>query len=229
MVIDRIVGLMGLFLLAGLAGLLTWNTADRPIRTLIVVVWSAVAAGTILLGSIFRGAMRTTLRRWTANRPRLHQIVLDLGAMADAYRLRVGVVAGSVVASAFIHSLFVCGFTLIDQGLFPDTAPGWVEHYLMVPLALFTTAIPLPFGALGLSEQFSRGFFRLVGYANGDIAMLGFRVIMYAAGAISIVVYLLHAREVKELAHAEHVSHTDSDPAIEPAVEREQPVSPGAL
>ena len=26
----------------------------------------------------------------------------------------------------------------------------------MVPLTLFTTAVPLPFGALGLSEQVSR-------------------------------------------------------------------------
>jgi hypothetical protein len=122
--------------------------------------------------------------------------------------------------SSFIHALNVLAFTLVDHALFPSTAPGWVEHYLMVPLALFTTAIPIPFGALGVSEQFSRGFFQMVGYANGDIAMLGFRVIMYAGGAISLLVYALYAREVRALAGAAHPPTTfnqASDPdAAEP-------------
>jgi uncharacterized membrane protein YbhN (UPF0104 family) len=215
MVIDRLVGLLGLFVLAGVAGLLTWSTADRPIRTLIIVVWCAVAAGILLLAVVFRGGMRSQLRGWTAHKPKLHQVVLDIGAMADAYRCQIPTVAGSIIASALIHSLFVCAFTLVDQALFPDTAPGWLEHYLMVPLALFTTVIPLPFGALGLSEQFSRGFFNMVGYANGDIAMLGFRVIMYAAGAISLAVYLLHSREVQSLRELEK-NVVQSDPETVP-------------
>ena len=42
MVIDRILGLLGLFLLAGIAGAVAWPMASRQVRILIVLVWVAV-------------------------------------------------------------------------------------------------------------------------------------------------------------------------------------------
>jgi hypothetical protein len=69
----------------------------------------------------------------------------------------------------------------------------------MVPLALFTTAVPLPFGALGLSEQVSDQLFKLVNHPGGAVAMMGYRVLMYAGGLISACVYLANIRQVKSL------------------------------
>ena len=45
MVLDRILGLLGLFLLAGVAGAITWRSADPQVRLLIGLVWGALAAG----------------------------------------------------------------------------------------------------------------------------------------------------------------------------------------
>ena len=44
MVIDRIVGLLGLFLLAGVAGAVAWPMASQQVRVLIVLAWVASAA-----------------------------------------------------------------------------------------------------------------------------------------------------------------------------------------
>jgi glycosyltransferase 2 family protein len=58
----------------------------------------------------------------------------------------------------------------------------------------------MPFGALGVTEQVSKTLFQnLVGFATGDLAMLGYRAIMYAAGLISVVVYLANLNQVRTL------------------------------
>ncbi len=69
----------------------------------------------------------------------------------------------------------------------------------MVPLTLFSMAVPLPFGALGLSEEVGDQLFKLVAHPSGVLAMMGFRVLMYAGGLIGACVYLERLKEVREL------------------------------
>ena len=73
------------------------------------------------------------------------------------------------------------------------------QHFLMVPLTLFTLAVPLPFGALGLTELVGGQLFKLVGHPDGELAMMGFRVLMYGAGLVCACVYLAKLKEVREL------------------------------
>jgi hypothetical protein len=76
----------------------------------------------------------------------------------------------------------------------------------MVPLILFTTAVPLPFGALGLTEEVSDQLFALVRHPEGALAMMGFRVLMYAGALVSLTVYLANLRQVRGLTEtAEHL------------------------
>jgi glycosyltransferase 2 family protein len=75
-----------------------------------------------------------------------------------------------------------------------------MQHYLVVPLVLFSTAIPMPFGASGVTEQVSKTLFQnLAGFASGDLAMLGLRAIMYATGLIGVMVYLANLNQVRTL------------------------------
>jgi uncharacterized iron-regulated membrane protein len=69
-------------------------------------------------------------------------------------------------------------------------------------LILFTTAVPLPFGALGLSEQVSGRLFGLVHHPAGAVAMMGYRVLMYAGGLVSVGVYGANISQVRTLARA---------------------------
>ena len=59
--------------------------------------------------------------------------------------------------------------------------------------------MPLPFGALGLSEGVGQQLFNLVGHPSGALAMMGFRVLMYAGGLIGACVYLWNLKEVRAL------------------------------
>src|SRR5207248_8333201 len=52
MVIDRIVGLLGLFILASVAGVSIWPMAPPPVRRLIVAAWVATGLGVLVLAVI---------------------------------------------------------------------------------------------------------------------------------------------------------------------------------
>ncbi len=79
-----------------------------------------------------------------------------------------------------------------------------VDHFLMVPLTLFTMAVPLPFGALGLTEEVGDQLFKMVGHPSGSLAMMGFRVLMYGSGLVGACVYLAKLKEVRGLTASAH-------------------------
>lgn len=199
MVIDRILGLMGLFLLAGVAGAVTWGSANAQVKTLIALVWGALLAGTTVLAVVFSPSLYRPLNRMVAGRVKLEGIVKKLEAIGSAYRERLGTVFACLALATFCHGLYVVAFYTVSAALFPSL-PTLAQHYLMVPLALFTTAVPLPFGALGLTEQISGQLFQMVHHAEGAVAMMAFRVLMYGSGVISACVYLANLRQVRTLA-----------------------------
>ena len=199
MVLDRILGLLGLFSLAGLAGALAWSSADRDVRILIGLVWTALATGFLGLAVVFSPTLYRPLNRLVAGRGKLERIVRELEAIGLAYRERLPMVFGMLGASILGHSIFVIAFYSASVALFEDL-PTLAQHYLLVPLALFTIAVPLPFGALGLSEQISGQLFQMVHHTDGAIAMMAFRILMYGAGGVSALVYLANVRQVRTLA-----------------------------
>ena len=107
------------------------------------------------------------------------------------------------------------GVAVQSQSIAPNDKirMGGTTIKLVVPLVLFTTAVPLPFGALGVSEQASKGLFGLMHYEGGAVAMLGFRVVMLAGAAIGAVVYMVNAREVRELVNAEETELPSPPPS----------------
>ena len=102
------------------------------------------------------------------------------------------------------HSLNVIAFYIVGKMLFPLMTTTVAQHFLMVPLTLFTMAVPLPFGALGISEMVAAQIFNLVGHPGGDLAMMGFRVLMYGSGLIGAIVYLAKLEDVRGLTAAAH-------------------------
>jgi glycosyltransferase 2 family protein len=199
MVLDRILGLLGLFLLASIAGAVYFKSGDPQVRLLIGLVWGALAAGLTGLAVIFSPGLYRPLNRLVHGRGKLETIVRELEGIGLAYRQNLGRVAAMLGLSTFIHGLFVLAFYSASSALFA-TMPTLAEHYLMVPLALFTTAVPLPFGALGLSEGISGKLFELVNQHEGAIAMMAFRILMYGSGIVSACFYLANLREVRSIA-----------------------------
>jgi hypothetical protein len=97
-----------------------------------------------------------------------------------------------------VHLLMVTAFYAASRAIFP-AIPSYPQHLLITPLILFSTAVPLPFGALGLTENISGELFTLVNHPGGAVAMMAFRVLMYAGGLVSLAVYLANLRQVRGL------------------------------
>jgi glycosyltransferase 2 family protein len=199
MVIDRLLGLIGLFLVAGVAGVVAWPLADRPIHILIVLVWIAVLAGLLVLSAIFNPSLTRAFLSLAERHGRGGAILREMRMLSDTYRKRPGLVAAVLAWCCGIHLLFVIAFFLVSLAIFRTGIPGFGQHLLIVPLILFSTAVPMPFGALGLSEHVSERLFALVGHPRGMLAMMGYRVLMYCGGLISAGVYLAHFKQVRAL------------------------------
>ena len=190
MVIDRILGLLGLFLLAGIAGAPGLVAGRRrgpaPDRRRL---GSRCCSGSSALAAIFGQALTrrypATPRRTRPAREDPHRASKPMSdRLPQAAR---GGRSGRLAMSMFIHALNVIAFYIVSRTIFPNDLPSLASHFLMVPLVLFTTAVPLPFGALGLSEEVSEQLFKLVAHPAGALAMMGFRVLMYGGGVVSVV------------------------------------------
>jgi uncharacterized membrane protein YbhN (UPF0104 family) len=202
MVIDRILGLLGLFLLAGVAGTLAWPMATTPVRVLIVLVGCAVVTGFLVLAAIFNQSLTRRFPSLLEGHGKLAGILHELTVMSKTYRRRLDVVAGCLAASVLVHFLMVTAFYAASRAIFTQAIPSYPRHLLIVPLILFSTAVPLPFGALGLTENISGELFKLVSHPGGVVAMMAFRVVMYAGGLVSLGVYLANLRQVRGLTEA---------------------------
>lgn len=181
-VVDFLAGLLGLFLIAAIVGTLGWSRLDPRVNVFVIVAWGGVLSAIVPLYASFR--------------PRRSRRPLP-GA---AFRQRPAVIPLAVLMGTGTHALNVLAFHSVSVAMYGASVPGLAEHFLIVPLVLFTTAVPLPFGALGVSEQASAGLFGMMGYRNGAVAMLGFRLLQFAGAAIGAGVYVMNAREVRRLA-----------------------------
>jgi uncharacterized membrane protein YbhN (UPF0104 family) len=199
MVIDRLLGLLGLFVLGAVSGAVAWRAAGPDIRMLIQLVWAAVAAGLLGLLVIFTPPLYRPLEQLAAGRGRIDLVLAELVTMAAIYRRKLGIVVAMLLVAVAGHALYVLSFYTVSRAIFPVGLPSLADHYVIVPLVLFTTAVPLPFGALGLTEQVSGQLFHLVNHPGGAVAMMGYRILMYAGGLVSALVYLANARRVREL------------------------------
>ena len=205
MIIDRILGLLGLFILASVAGVAAWGMATPAVQKLILAAWIATAAGFLLLAAIFgRVVSRFFPRAAEPHHGKLAGILAELNTMSATYQSRLDAVALALGMSIVGHSLNVFAFYLMGKMLFPDMTVTLGQHFLMGPLTLFTMAVPLPFGALGLSEGVADQLLGLVGHPSGALAMMGFRVLMYACGLTGALVYLANLKDVRGLTAAAH-------------------------
>ncbi len=228
MVIDRLLGLLALFILASIAGAIAWRDAPRDVRTLAVLAWVAVLVEGLVLVAIFAQVFSRIFPRVGTGESKLGLIVSELREMSTTYRGRLDVVVGCLVLSIFVHALNVVAFFLVGWMLFPMMPTTLGQHFLMVPLTLFTMAVPLPFGALGISELVGGQLLKLVGHPGGDLAMMGFRVLMYTGGLVGACVYLVKLKEVRELTvSAEHLD--DAPPAVNPSPEPASEAEPAGI
>lgn len=201
MILDRLLGLLGLLLLAAIAGAFAWSAADDVVRRLIVVTWVILAAALLGCTLVFScQPIWNVAHRFCLGHPRLLKIANELHALSIAYRNRPGLIASGLALAILSHGLTVIVFFLLGQALFGSgMATTLGQHFLMVPLTLLTTAVPLPFGALGLSEEVGSQLLGMLGHPSGAIVMLALRLLMLIFALEGAAVYLASYNELRAL------------------------------
>ncbi len=157
-----------------------------------------------MLAAIFAQAFSRMFPRASQGQSRLALIVAELKEMSATYRSRLDVVAACLGLSVVSHSLNVIAYYVVGKMLYPTMTTTLSQHFLMAPLMFFSMAVPLPFGALGLTEAVGDQLFKQVGHPSGFLAMMGFRVLMYTGGLVGACVYLARIKEVRELTASAH-------------------------
>src|SRR5262249_28822994 len=104
-VLDRLIGLLALFLLAAGSGTLAWGRIDPPVRRLVGVSWVVVAVTVFLLAVTFSPALYRPLARRFSRRKRLAHRLGELAATGEAYGSRPEVVLAGLVMAMGTHSL----------------------------------------------------------------------------------------------------------------------------
>jgi hypothetical protein len=198
LVLDRLLGLIGLLLLASLAAALAWSAAPAALRPLMLSVWVASLAGVLGLLILFHPLTARVVLR-LGGKSRLKGVLERLVAAGAAYRAawpRVVAAGGLAVGS---NLLSIVGFAQVSAMLFPSAAVGLPDYLLMVPLLFVTTSLPLPSGAIGVTEQVSQQLFALAGHPGGALSMMGFRVAYLGAQVIAGVCYLAQRHRLRPL------------------------------
>ncbi|MBL8830107.1 MAG: flippase-like domain-containing protein, partial [Planctomycetaceae bacterium] len=164
--------------------------------------------GTLALAAlIIPGSTGGRLSEWLCNLSRVGPTFRKLIGAVRIYRSKLGIVAFTVVMSVVSHALFAVTIYLASHGL-PGNSPGFIEHLIIVPLAMVTGVLPLPLSGLGAFEGVLDYLYRHVSTGGPEVlkgqglmTALTYRAITIAIAIVSSVFYLGHQKEVSDVMH----------------------------
>lgn len=193
--LDRIIGLAGLFILAGVAVAIgdQWALEKPEMQPLVAFVGLGivgVVAGAIVIFIPFKPGRDPFARLLEAKRFGIPTLLKIYEALRG-YRSKPRVLLTALAISCVIHvaSLtFAYYVTQVVAGFDPDF---WT-FALIYPLGLMTTALPLAPGGLGVGHVAFDKLFAMVGWSGGanvfNILVLG----QLALHLLGFIPYLLH-------------------------------------
>lgn len=218
--IDRLIGLYALLVVASIAiviaGLQNSRVPEISIISRSTLICTAIGAVAIL-ALLFPGVTNGKFSEFLSNFPKFGDTLKRVIAAVRMYRLRVGVVAGAGVMSMFVHCMLVLGLFLLAQGL-PGSAPGLLQHFVIVPLSMVTSALPLPAAGLGAFEFAMDQLYVMlppegvaVSVGQGLLVALTYRMITIGLALIGAGYYLNSRREVQAAIAQEKPKESDGN------------------
>jgi uncharacterized protein (TIRG00374 family) len=216
-IVDRVIGLLGLLFLTGFVGIFYWQEAwdVETLRWILIFVW-CVSAATILgwfavaMLPLPLAGIRERVRRF----PGLGKIFAALVRCVELYRNHSQAIVVSMLLAMLAHVGFVSSFYLCSLSVGKEV-PTWQAQFLLVPIGMVVQAVPLtPGGNLGVGEWVYKKLFEFkIGpdlAVAGLLACVAMRVVSWAVALIGLVCYLpLRATIRKECFDT---AATDADP-----------------
>lgn len=225
-VIDRLFGLYGLFVVASGAILFGGEQGLANVEVVQVIkkttlISTAVGAVVILLLLIpgFTGGRVTRL----LNRvPGIGHTLVRLIEAIRIYRAKYPVLLLAMVMSLGVHSLLAVTLYCIARGL-GGAYPTFAEHLLIAPIAALAGAMPIAPAGLGAFELTLNELYKTVSnvpgiaVTYGFIVALGYRVVTVLVALPGVYYFLSGRREVMEVIHEaeEEAEEEETDRATE--------------
>jgi uncharacterized protein (TIRG00374 family) len=215
-VMDRALSIWALVLLVAVVGTIAWafdlldEAALGPSETIIVTADMLIGISLALwiVTGIWSQRSTDQLSEKLLRVPRIGESLAHLWQAAWLYRNRPGAIASAIALSTLSNICDILVFyayvrTLWD-GLSTNPLPGFAEHFLLVPVGLVVSGVPLFPGGTGIGEAGFGGLYRLFGSAssNGVLGSLLFRISSWIVGIVGYLGCLWLDRKKIEQASA---------------------------
>jgi glycosyltransferase 2 family protein len=168
-VMDRVLGLLGLLSLAAISAVWSFRLANGG-RSLTMLRSFAIAltigGGVALVLAVAVGGRFRVFDRWQTSRW-VSSLSRAIGSLAE-YRRRPGVLIRGVAASILIQVLSCVVFYLAVQAL-EGPSIGWGYYLLLVPLGLITTALPVSPAGVGVGQAAFFTLFKVIPGVSGAL------------------------------------------------------------
>jgi uncharacterized membrane protein YbhN (UPF0104 family) len=227
-VVDRLIGLYALFLVGATAILLSgmWRIDSKEVRAVCgITYWCAGIGTALILVAALPGFSQGPIARWLQSLPRVGPVVEGINRAKRMYYRHWSVLALATIMSVGVHTLYSIAIWLIARGLLSQ-APSLAAHFVVVPMAMATGALPLAPNGLGTFEFTVEFLYRhlpggiAVGLSDGFLVALGYRLITVLIALLGAVIHVASRREVTEVLHEAEkeseidIDHGDSTPPV---------------
>ena len=214
--LDRILGLLALFMVGAMATLLPNDVPHNPkLELATALLWIGTLAG--LAGLTVLLVPATTRWGWVNRLPNLRFVGRILGELLHGvklYQTKPKVVLAAMGLSLLGHAGLITGFYFCALWMRQPWIPDLVSHFYFMPNAeLFGVLVPTPGGVGALEEAISWFYVQLrpamiplkQAEGAGAMAAIAFRVVTVAVAAVGGGYYITSRREIsaamEEAAH----------------------------
>ncbi len=215
--VDRLMGLYGVFVVGTVAILLTdmWRSNSPQVRLACqIMFWCAGVSTAILAMGWLPGFSQGPIARRLERLPRAGYYIERFNRANRMYYSHPWALPWATVLSVFLQSLFPIGIWLMARGLF-SRAPTLGEHFVIVPMGIATGAIPLAPNGMGTFELLVNYLYQHMPSgppsdpSAGLVVALCYRVVTVLIALVGAAIYLASRREMTEVLHEaeEEVKH----------------------
>ena len=212
--VDRGSGLYGLLLLVAGAFLLSEplgvsavdaQAAKDQATTMQSIQWATgilIGVGTFVLAVLILGGRSVDrLIAWASQLPVIGGLVTKIGPPLRAFHHHPFAFGLSVLMSLGVQSLLVVSMYLVARGLY-QSPPTFAEHFVIVPIGMLASALPITPAGLGVLEATIEWLYRIVPRvatdAKGTLVALVFEFVKVVMAVIGTVFYWTANAEVRE-------------------------------
>lgn len=197
---DRLIGLLTMFSIAAVAFLcfdssgIAESHPDKA-ASLSLVGWFVVActlcgyAGVVAM-FLSPKLQKTTMHQWLVALPKFGNVVKKIADVVGLYRNRLGTIAISFGLSVGVNLSFIVTIYSLANGLTVGN-PGFLDHFVIEPLAMVSNAVPLP-GGIGGMEFAMKFLYLAFDSPNGVVVGFAMRFALLVVSAVGGVIWFLN-------------------------------------